>query len=264
MQQQIASLWEQVHKQRPLVHHITNFVVMNDTANVTLQLGALPVMAHAPEEVADMTDLASVLLLNIGTLTPAWIESMLRAGRRANERGIPVVLDPVGAGATPLRTENALRLLDELDIAVVRGNLGELSVLAGLGGEVRGVESVGGGDARAVAEALARQQGTVAAVTGKRDIISDGARTLAVDNGHHWLSTITGTGCMATTAIAAFVAVGDDALISAAAGLACFGLAAERAAEAARGPGTFKPALLDALYHLTAEKIQTGVAVERL
>jgi hydroxyethylthiazole kinase len=264
MQQQIASLREQIHEQRPLVHHITNFVVMNDTANVTLQLGALPVMAHALEEVADMTNLASVLLLNIGTLTPAWIESMLRAGRRANERGIPIVLDPVGAGATPLRTESALQLLGELDVAVVRGNLGELSVLAGLGGEVKGVESVGGGNARAVAETLARRQGTVAAVTGKRDIISDGERTLAVDNGHSWLSTITGTGCMATTAVAAFVAVGDDPLVSAAAGLACFGLAAERAAEVAQGPGSFKPALLDALYHLTPEQVRAGVAVERL
>ncbi|MGQ9715620.1 MAG: hydroxyethylthiazole kinase, partial [Anaerolineae bacterium] len=140
-----AEALARLREQRPLIHHITNFVVMNDTANVTLHIGGLPVMAHAREEVAEMVEAAGALVLNPGTLTPAWVESMLVAGRQANARGIPVVLDPVGAGATRLRTEAAQRLLEEVRIAIVRGNLGEISTLAGLGGTVKGVESLGGG-----------------------------------------------------------------------------------------------------------------------
>ena len=128
---------DRIRQTHPLVHHITNMVVMNDTANVTLHVGALPVMAHAAEEVADMVNLAGALVLNPGTLTTEWVESMLIAGRRANERGVPIVLDPVGAGATRFRTESNLRLLNELRIAVLRGNAGEIGALAGAGGEVR-------------------------------------------------------------------------------------------------------------------------------
>lgn len=245
-----------LREQRPLIHHITNLVVMNDTANVTLHLGALPVMAHAAEEVADMVALASALVLNIGTLTPAWIESMLLAGQAANQRGIPVVFDPVGAGATPLRTATSRRLLAGLRIAVVRGNPGEIGTLAGLGGEVKGVESVGSGaDAQHLAQHLARATNTVVAVTGARDIIADGTRVLAVDNGHAWLARLTGTGCMATTAIAAFAAVEADALIATASALAAYGIAAELAAQEARGPASFKVALFDRLDALTPELV---------
>jgi len=256
---------EQIRQSRPLIHHITNLVVMNDTANVTLHVGALPVMAHAKEEVADMVNLAGALVLNPGTLTPEWIEAMLIAGRRANERGVPIVLDPVGAGATPLRTESNLHLLNELRIAVLRGNAGEVGALAGAGGEVKGVESVRGlDDPIAVAASLARQRQTVVAITGKRDILSDGQRVLAVDNGHQWLTTNTGTGCMATTMIAAFCAVERDYLVAAAAGLACFGLAAEQAAECASGPASFKVALFDHLYNLTPERLAEGARISVL
>lgn len=259
----IAELLERIRRQKPLLHHITNFVVMNDTANVTLALGALPVMAHAREEVAEMVGMAGALVLNPGTLTPQWVDSMFVAGRRANELGIPIVLDPVGAGATRLRTESNLHLLEELDIAVLRGNPGEMGTLAGLGGEVKGVESVKEvEDPLKIARTLAQRYRLTAAITGKRDIVSDGERAIAVDNGHIMLKTITGTGCMATTAVAAFAAVEDDRLLAAAAGLACIGLAAELAAAEAKGPGSFKVALFDSLHNLTAEQVVAGAKVQ--
>ncbi|TET50795.1 MAG: hydroxyethylthiazole kinase, partial [Anaerolineales bacterium] len=187
------------------------------------------------------------------------------AGRAANERAVPIVLDPVGAGATRLRTETNLRLLNELKIAVVRGNSGEIGALSGAGGEVRGVESVEGvDDPIAVARAAAKEWGAVVAITGKRDVISDGERVLGVDNGHEWLTTTTGTGCMATTAIAAFAAVEPDYLVAAAGALACYGLAAELAAERADGPASFKVALLDAIYGLTSEQVSEGARVVQL
>lgn len=262
LSERIAQVLERIRQEKPLLHHITNFVVMNDTANVTLHVGALPVMAHAKEEVADMVTMAGALVLNPGTLTPQWIDSMIIAGREANRLGIPIVLDPVGAGATPLRTESNLRLLKELEIAVVRGNSGEIGALTGLGGVVKGVESVVEvEDPIAVAKTLAQEYELTVAITSARDIISDGERVMAVDNGHPMLKTITGTGCMATTMIAAFAAVEDDYLLAATGGLVSFGLAAEIAAREARGPGSFKVALFDALYNLTAEQVMEGAKV---
>lgn len=262
LNERIAELREQVRQQRPLIHHITNFVVMNDTANVTLHIGGLPVMAHAREEVAEMVAMAGALVLNPGTLSPDWIEAMLLAGKRANELGIPIVLDPVGAGATTLRTTSNRRLLEELQIAIVRGNSGEIGTLAGMGGVVKGVEAVvEADDPTAAAQALAQQYHTVVAVTGRRDIVTDGTRVFAVDNGHEWLKTLTGTGCSATTVIAAFAAVERDYVLAAAAGLACFGLAAELATPQAHGPASFKVAFYDALYHLSADQICAGARV---
>jgi len=261
----IAKALFRIREEKPLIHHITNLVVMNDTANVTLHVGALPVMAHAAEEVAEMTSLAGALVLNPGTLTPSWVESMLIAGRQANQQGIPIVLDPVGAGATRLRTQTNLRLLDELRIAVVRGNSGEIGALSGAGGVVKGVESLEGvADPASVAKGMAQRWGTVVAITGRRDIVSDGERVLGVDNGHEWLKTNTGTGCMATTVIAAFAAVERDYLVAAAGGLACFGLAAELAAEKAQGPASFKVALFDQIYNLTPDELAKGARVVEL
>jgi hydroxyethylthiazole kinase len=257
----IADLLAKLHRTRPLVHHITNFVVMNDTANVTLHIGALPVMAHAREEVAEMVGLAGALLLNLGTPAPERIESMLLAGQRANELGVPVVLDPVGVGATTLRTKSAQQLLEQLDITIVRGNLGEVSTLVGLRAEVRGVESISGADPAEAARSMAHRWKLTAAVTGKRDIVSDEQRMIAVDNGHEWLTTVTGSGCMSTTMVAAFAAIESDPVLAATAGLACFGLAAELAAEQANGPASFKVALFDALYGLTEEQVQSMARV---
>ena len=184
---------------KPLVHQITNYVVMNETANATLALGALPVMAHAREEVEEMVRLAGALVLNIGTLSPTWVEAMLLAGRAANDAGVPVVLDPVGAGATTYRTETARRLLADVKVSVLRGNAGEIATLVGVAAEVRGVESVGvEGSAEELARTAARELGLVASVTGAVDHVSDGEVVRAVSNGHPLLATVTGTGCIST------------------------------------------------------------------
>lgn len=265
LNEHIAELRNRVRQHRPLIHHITNFVVMNDTANITLHVGGLPVMAHAREEVAEMVAAAGALVLNPGTLTPDWVESMLIAGKRANELGVPIVLDPVGAGATTLRTESNRRLLETLKIAVVRGNSGEIGALTGMGGVVKGVEAiVEVENPIEAAKTLAQRYGTVVAITGPRDIVTDGKRVFGVDNGHPMLKTLTGTGCSATTMIAAFVAVEPDHTIATVAALACFGLAAELAAAGARGPGSFKVALYDAIYNLSAEQILAGAKVVEL
>src|SRR6201990_3686856 len=151
---------------KPLVHQITHYVVMNETANATLALGALPVMAHAQEEVGEMAAIAGALVLNIGTLSPHWVEAMITAGRVANQRGTPVVLDPVGAGATSYRTETAKRILDEVRVTVLRGNAGEVATLVGVDAEVRGVESIdAGGDPADLARQAASALGVVASVT---------------------------------------------------------------------------------------------------
>src|SRR5439155_13719286 len=156
----------EVRERKPLVHQITNYVVMNETANATLALGALPVMAHAREEVEEMVALAGALVLNIGTLSPHWVEAMLIAGKGANARDVPVVLDPVGAGATRYRTDTARRILDEVEVTVLRGNQGEVATLVGVAAEVRGVESIGaGGDPAALARAAASNPGLVVSVT---------------------------------------------------------------------------------------------------
>jgi hydroxyethylthiazole kinase len=253
-----------LRERKPLIHQITNYVVMNETANATLALGALPVMAHAIEEVEEMASVAGALVLNIGTLSAHWIEAMLLAAKAANRAGAPVVLDPVGAGATTLRTETAKRILDEADIAVVRGNAAEVATLAGRQAEIRGVESMGATDSGAeLARETARALGVVAAVTGAVDHVSDGVRVLAVSNGHELLGTVSGTGCMATAVTGCFLAARPEAPVEAAAeALAAFGLAGEDAARGAKGPGTFHAQLYDALYNLDPETIDGKARVE--
>ena len=238
-----------IREQKPLVHQITNYVVMNETANATLALGALPVMAHAIEEVEEMVGLAGALVLNIGTLSAHWIEAMVLAGRAANARGIPIVLDPVGAGATRYRTETARGLLAELSIDVLRGNPGEVATLVGVQAEVRGVESMAAaGDASELAREAARTLDLVASVTGPVDHVSDGERVAAISNGHELLGAVTGTGCMSTAITGAFLAAVPDEPFEAAVGaLVAFGVAGEDAAVDARGPGTFHAGLYDAL-----------------
>lgn len=253
----IAATWTRLQERKPLLHHITNLVVMNETANASLAVGALPVMAHAREEVEEMTSLADSLVLNIGTLTPELVETMILAGQAANRRGIPVVLDPVGAGATRLRTSSALRLMDHLKIAVLRGNAGEVATLMGSEAEVRGVESTATAlEPREVAELAARRLGMVVAVTGPLDYVSDGTHTAEIANGHPWLAAITGTGCMSTTLVAAAAAVADDPFLAAVAALTWLGVAGEDAAEQSRGPGSFHVALYDTLAALTPERIR--------
>ncbi|MCL4338358.1 hydroxyethylthiazole kinase [Patescibacteria group bacterium] len=262
LNQGAGEILKRVREKRPLLHHITNFVVMNDTANVTLHVGALPVMAHAREEMKEMTGIANALVLNIGTLSKEWIESMFIAGRKANSMRIPIILDPVGAGATKLRSSTSLELLSKLEIAVLRGNHGEIGAVAGAGGKVKGVESVEGiKDPVKVAQSLAKKYKTVVVITGKRDIVSSGKETYFVDNGDQWLSTNTGTGCMSTTMVAAFCAVEKNYAFASSAALACYGYAAEIAAKNAKGPASFKIALLDTLYNMSPSQLAKGAKI---
>ena len=256
----------EIRGRKPLVHQITNYVVMNETANATLALGALPVMAHAGEEVEEMVRLASSLVLNIGTLSGHWVEAMLLAGGTATARQIPIVLDPVGAGATEYRTATARRILDLVDVTVLRGNAGEVATLIGADAEVRGVESVAVGvDAAELAREAARRLGVVASVTGAVDHVSDGERVLAVSNGHALLSTVTGTGCMSSALTGCFLAAKPEQPLEAAAeALAAFGVAAEDAAAGAQGPGTFHARLYDALYALDPAELDGRTRVEEL
>jgi hydroxyethylthiazole kinase len=252
-----------LRERKPLVHQITNYVVMNETANATLALGALPVMAHAKEEVEELASVAGALVLNIGTLSRPWIEAMLLAAKAANAAGVPVVLDPVGAGATRFRTETAKRILSEAEIAIVRGNAAEIATLAGREAEIRGVESMGASDSGAeLAKAAAVALGCVAAVTGPVDHVSDGRRAIAVRNGNELLATVSGTGCMATAITGCFVAVAADRPLEAAAeALVAFGVAGEDAAQGAKGPGSFHAALYDALYNLDPATIDLQAKV---
>lgn len=260
-----AGMLAAVRQERPLIHHITNSVTINDCANITVCAGAAPVMADAPEEVADMVEAASALVLNIGTLSVAQVEAMLIAGRRANDLGIPVVLDPVGAGATEFRTASARRLLEALDIAVLKGNAGEIGVIAGTGGSVRGVDSAGiAADPLATVRECARSTGAVVAMTGETDLVTDGGRVYAVRNGSPLMERLSGTGCMAASVTGAFAAVADDLLASSAAALAAFGLAGERAEAGARGPYSFRAGLFDEFAALTPDDLARYARIEEL
>lgn len=263
--ERVVAVRQKVLKERPLIHHITNLVVTNLTANVTLAVGASPVMAYAREEVADMARLARAVVLNMGTLTAEEVEAMLLAGQAANAAGIPVIFDPVGAGATPFRTATAQRFVRELRIDILRGNASEIAAVSGLGGQTKGVDA---GEVSVpvsqMARQVARDSGAVVVVTGATDYISDGERLIAVDNGHAMLTTVTGTGCSATSVIAAFRAVEAEGVTAGAAALAYYGLAAEHAAATSRGPASFQAALLDALCNLEGEELARGVKIREL
>jgi hydroxyethylthiazole kinase len=260
--QSCAELLFTVRAKRPLIHHITNRVTINDCANITLCIGAAPVMAEAPEEAGEMAAMADALVLNIGTLTRHQVDAMLMAGRVANECDLPVILDPVGAGATRMRTDAALMLLDRLEIAVLKGNAGEIGVLAGAGGKVRGVDSLAaGGDTPTIAQAFAEKSGITVVVSGATDIVTDGTRVLLVDNGHEMMGRLSGTGCMAASLAGAYAAVSSDYVISSGAALAAFGLAGERAAARAKGPYSFRTALFDELAALGPDDMIQGARV---
>ena len=249
---------------KPLIHNITNYVVMNYTANALLACGASPVMAHAPEEVEEMVSFAGALVLNIGTLTNAWIDSMLIAGKKANELDIPIVLDPVGSGATKLRTESAKRLINELSVTVIRGNASEVLSLAQEGSRTKGVDSIHSvEDAADAALMLAEELNTTLAITGPIDLITDGERIYKVLNGHELMGFVTGTGCTATALIGAFLSVDNDPVSASATALAYFGLAGEKGAAHSRGPGTFQIALIDALFTINEEQVRKGVRIEK-
>ena len=259
----LKSLLEKLREKRPLVHNITNYVVMNFTANTLLAMGASPVMAHAVDEVEEMVALAGALVINIGTLSQQWLESMLKAGKKANELGVPVVLDPVGSGATSFRTYAFRTLVKELRVSVVRGNPSEILSIGSDYVGTKGVETAHQAEeALQAAKVVARDIDSVAAITGPVDLVTDGERVIRCSNGHPLLGLVTGTGCAATAAIAAFNSVTRDSLEAAAAGLAFFGLAGELAGATGNSPGSFMISLLDALYEITPERFQGKARLE--
>jgi hydroxyethylthiazole kinase len=261
--QKAADNIKKLREKKPLIHNITNYVVMNYTANALLACGASPVMAHAVEEVEEMVSLASALVLNIGTLTPHWVEAMLRAGKKANVMNVPIVLDPVGSGATRLRTESAKRLTRELSIQVVRGNASEVLSLAKNEAHTKGVDSIHSvEEAQHVAKTLAKDLKTTLAITGKVDLITDGEKIYRVHNGHEMMGLVTGTGCTATVMIGAFLAVDPDPLDASTTALAYFGLAGEKAATQTKNPGTYQISLLDAIFSIDEKELRKGAKIE--
>ncbi len=253
---EIYSLLEKVREQMPLVHHLTNWVTIYDCANIVKVFGASPVMAHSKEESADMAQLASALVLNIGTLTPEFVESMKIAAKSANSKGIPVVLDVCGAGATKLRDDKCAELINETRIDIIKGNASEVARVAGEDVQTKGVDAT---EVEAnlveIAVNLAKKQDCTVVITGAEDIIADKDKHFLVRNGHEMMSHIVGTGCMATSVVGTFSAVESDLALAAAAGLCCFEIAAEIAAANVVGPGTFKERLFDEVYNLNQKAI---------
>lgn len=266
-QKEIGHLLSQVRQEKPLVHNMTNVVVTNFTANGLLALGASPVMAYAKEEVADMAKIAGALVLNMGTLTSTEVEAMIIAGKAANEAGVPVIFDPVGAGATPFRTATARELLNKVNIAVIRGNAAEIANVVGENWAIKGVDAAHEeGDVVTLAKMAAKQLKTVVVVTGVQDVVSDGDSAYIITNGHSMLANVTGTGCLLTSVIGAFVAVEKKRIVEAVLEALCaYEVAAELAADkaAGEGPGSFQTAFLDALHHIHPEQVKSGARVEQ-
>ena len=262
LSQKAAQNLRAIRRSKPLIHNITNFVVMNYTANALLACGASPVMAHAENEVEEMVAYAGALVLNIGTLTDAWVAAMLKAGRRATQLGKPIVLDPVGSGATKLRTDAAKTILEQTKVSVVRGNASEILSLSGRDAVIKGVDSCNSvEDAARVAGELSLELGTTLAITGPTDLVTDGRRAVFIEGGHALMPFVTGTGCTASALVGAFHAVDPDPVSAAATALSFFGLAGERAGAKADGPGTFQIYLLDALYNLSPEDLAQGCRI---
>jgi hydroxyethylthiazole kinase len=259
-----AEVWNALRTLRertPLVHNITNYVAMDVSANALLAIGAAPAMVHATDEVEEFTGISHALVVNIGTLSPAWVEGMRLAVARAVSLGKPWVLDPVGAGATKYRTETA-RELAAKHPTVIRGNASEILAVAGGAEATRGVDSAhASDDAVQSAVSLARRLGCVVAVTGATDYVTDGSRTLSVANGHPMMTRVTALGCSASALVGAFLAAHDDPVFATAAALSVFGLAGEMAASDSPGPGTFRVRLLDALYRMDVAALTAGVRI---
>jgi len=252
-----------VREKKPLIHNITNYVVMNYTANALLAMGASPVMAHAHNEVEEMVSYADALVLNIGTLTDDWIKSMIKAGRKASEQKTPIVLDPVGSGATSLRTDSAKKIIEQTNIDVIRGNASEILSLRHKDSKTKGVDSIHSvEDAVETAKILAGELKTILAITGPVDLVTNGDSVLRVSNGHPLMGYVTGTGCTATVTIGAFLAVDENPVSATATALAFFGLAGEVAGEKALEPGSFMIEMVNALYSIGPEQLKGGCKIQ--
>ena len=248
---------ERVRDDAPLVHNITNYVVMNSTANALLAIGASPVMAHALDEVEEMVNIASALVVNIGTLSVPWIESMFRAADAAKKRGIRIVFDPVGAGATRFRTETAREFIDSFRPTIIRGNPSEIRALAMQDSLTKGVDSRHETEAAlAAAFDLVEKYGSVISISGEIDRIVSADRIVTVSNGHPMMPRVTGLGCTATALTGAFASVDPSPFEAAATAMAVMGIAGEMAGEKAPGPGSFQVEFLDALYRISEKDVR--------
>ena len=260
---EICSALQAIKEKAPVIHNITNYVVMNSTANALLAIGASPVMAHAEDEVEEMVDIAGALVINIGTLSKKWVKSMHKAAARARKRNIPVIVDPVGAGATRYRTETARGLIGQAPPAIIRGNASEIMALPDRGGRTKGVDSTASSDhALAAARELSAKHGSVVCVSGVTDYIIDGRDTTLIRNGHPLMPRVTGLGCTASALCGAFAAVQESCALAAAQAMAVMGIAGEIAAAQAAGPGSLQVGFLDALYRLTEEDIARRLKAE--
>ncbi|WP_139652703.1 hydroxyethylthiazole kinase [Raoultibacter phocaeensis] len=267
---------ETVRATVPLVHNITNYVTVNDCANALLAAGASPIMSDEPEDVVDITTICGALTLNIGTLNKASIEAMFLAGERAAELAHPIVLDPVGAGASGLRTRTAAELLDKLPVAVIRGNMSEMKALASGAASTRGVDVCPDdavtpenlAESAAFARAFARKTGAVVAITGAIDIVTDGEEAYAISNGSPVMGKITGAGCMLSCLCAAYACANPasvlDATVAVVAGMGLAGETAEKRMGTRDGNGSFRTYLLDALYRMDGEALEAGAKIERI
>ena len=262
------AIWQDIEKIRataPLVHNITNYVVMNTTANALLAIGASPVMAHAVEEVDQMAAIAGALVINIGTLSAPWVQAMAAAMQVAGDRKIPVVLDPVGVGATNYRTATANDLLRVTSPAVIRGNASEIIALVVSGASTRGVDATAAAEsALAAGKTLQADTGNTVCISGETDYIISGGEIVSIANGHPLMPRVTGLGCTATALCGAFAAVNPAASQATAHAMAAMGIAGEMAAETAHGPATFQTAFIDSLYQMQAEdvaqRLKSGLA----
>lgn len=252
-----------VREKSPLVHNITNYVVMNNTANALLALGASPVMAHAVEEVKDMVAISSVLVINMGTLSEKWVDAMLLSGKAANKKGIPVVFDPVGVGATPYRNKVAALIVKKCKPSIIRGNASEILALAKENTTTKGVDSTTSSNvALDAAKRLAIETGAVVIISGEVDFITDGKTVRSVKNGSSLMPKVTGMGCTATAVVGAFAAVNSNLIDASTSAMTVMGVAGELAKEKAQGPGTMQLHFLDALYNLTAETLVERAQIE--
>ncbi len=255
-----------IREKSPLVHNITNFVVMNNTANALLAIGASPVMAHAIEEVEDMVNIASSLVINMGTLSHEWVEAMIQAGKAAIKKGIPVVFDPVGVGATPYRNKVASSIIAECKPSIIRGNASEIMALANDNVKTKGVDSTASSNiAVDAAKQLAGETGAVVVISGEEDYITDGVITYKVKNGSKMMPLVTGMGCTATAIVAAFAAVDSNFLSASVSAMAAMGICGEKASEKSNGPGTMQLHFIDELYNIdayTLEEFAAFVVVE--
>jgi hydroxyethylthiazole kinase len=257
----VAAAVTAVRNNVPLIHNITNYVTVNDCANCTLAIGASPIMADDIDEAADITAISKALVINIGTLNKRTVTSMIASGRKANEAGIPVVLDPVGAGASKLRNDTTNAILKQVKISILRGNLSEISFVAGLEAATKGVDCSdedAKNDAEAIAKTVAKKMNCVVAVTGAVDIISDGLRIVKIKNGHPMLSKVTGTGCMTTALVGAYAGAVKDCFTAAVGGVVSMGIAGDIAFEKAGklGIGSFHVAVMDTLSSINAKLIE--------